>query len=176
MTNTMDKSTDLADRLVVDTSLIATGLHATDSTDAIHQLVELLLACGYVSQEFEEAVLSREVNYPTGLPLPVGVAIPHTDPVHVLKGAIAIGVFDQPVRFEEMGSHGVYVDCRIVCMLAVKSAASVVGTIRTLVTALRKAETLDAILAAPAPRAVLEIIAGILPGVVNVRTSDLNGG
>ncbi|MDA4633637.1 PTS sugar transporter subunit IIA, partial [Escherichia coli] len=50
------------------------------------------------------AVLAREAALPTGLPLGLdnNVAIPHTDPEHVLKPGLAMATLCRPVAFCNM--------------------------------------------------------------------------
>ena len=51
-----------------------------------------------------------------------GVAIPHTDPEHVIDSAIAIAVLKNPVEFYHMGtnpSEGMKVSVTFVIMLAI---------------------------------------------------------
>lgn len=161
-------SINVDDRFVVSTSLIATGLRANNFPEAIHQVAKLLLDGGYVYDSFEKAVIDREILYPTGLPLPIGVAIPHTDSEHIITSAIAIGVFNKPVIFEEMGSHGVFIKVKIIFVLAMKESQSVVYTIQTLVKTLRDKTILEKIIEAANPGIILNIVAQELPGLVQI--------
>ena len=49
-----------------------------------------LEAAGMVRPTFAAALARRESNYPTGLPVSGGVAIPHTDAEHVITDTIAV--------------------------------------------------------------------------------------
>ena len=50
-------------------------------TDAIHRLGEVLKQSGYINDKYIDAVLAREVEFPTGLQLAQqGIAIPHATP------------------------------------------------------------------------------------------------
>ena len=58
---------------------------------------------------------------PTGLPLgyALNVAIPHTDPEHVLKPGIALAVLEQPVNFANMEDPDEAVPVGFVFLLAI---------------------------------------------------------
>lgn len=58
---------------------------------------------GYVKASYARAIKEREVAFPTGLPVPGGVAIPHTDASHVLKDGLVVATLAEPLLFGEMG-------------------------------------------------------------------------
>ena len=101
-----------------DTILVA-ELQADSPADCIRQMAEILSRQGIVKPEFVEAVLAREKEYPTGIPVGVPVALPHTDAEHCLKPAVIIGKMEQPVAFGMMGGEeDETVDVRLVFMLS----------------------------------------------------------
>lgn len=64
---------------------------------------EYLLTKGYVTSEFEEALIQRESEFPTGLPTIPAVAIPHTDGTYVKKDTILCILNKNEIEFNEMG-------------------------------------------------------------------------
>jgi len=96
-------------------------LQADTKEDALTKLGTLLMNNGYVKESFIPAILAREVEYATGLPTgDVGVAIPHTDSIHVSKQAVAVGILENPVQFCIMGDpDNTPVDVSLIFMLAV---------------------------------------------------------
>lgn len=62
-----------------------------------------LAADGRVRPSFAAALAAREEVYPTGLPVPGGVAIPHTDAEHVITDTICVLTLAKPIEFESMG-------------------------------------------------------------------------
>jgi PTS system galactitol-specific IIA component len=115
-------------------NLILTDLDVKDSCEAITRLGELLTRHGFVRDTFTTAVLEREKVFATGLPTPeYHVAIPHTDPEHVIKPAIAIAVLKDPVEFGEMGNPESKLEIHIVCMLAIQQSDSLVTILQNLV-------------------------------------------
>lgn len=91
----------------------------TDADSALRLLAEAAVEQGYAEPSFVAAVLAREAEFPTGLPLPVPTAIPHTDAVHVRRRALAALVPREPLVFAEMGGSERTVDVRFVLMLLV---------------------------------------------------------
>ena len=135
--------------------LIQIGLKVQNKVEIISLLSDRLFKFGYVSDSFCEAVLSREKIFPTGLPFPIGVAIPHTDAIHVNKSAIAFGVLIDPVRFGEMGSENKEVDVKIVCVLAIEKPELIISVLRTLIKNFQNISFLNEILNAPTPKLLL---------------------
>ncbi|MBJ2790558.1 PTS sugar transporter subunit IIA [Salmonella enterica subsp. enterica serovar Derby] len=87
--------------------------------DIIKALASPLINDGMVVSDFADHVITREQNFPTGLPVePVGVAIPHTDHKYVRQNAISVGILAEPVNCEDMGGEPDPVPVRVVFMLA----------------------------------------------------------
>jgi galactitol PTS system EIIA component len=93
---------------------------AENYEDILIHLGTSLYSQGFVKGTYIEAVLQREKIHPTGLPLPVPIAIPHTDPEHVLHSHIAVGTLKEPVQFSMMGTSEVKLPVQVVFMLAIK--------------------------------------------------------
>ncbi len=90
----------------------------TDQTTALTTLADALQKAGVVKPSFKEGILSREKQFPTGLLAPsMGVAIPHTDAVHVIKPQIGFLQLKEPVHFNQMGDNA-DVSAKLIFMLA----------------------------------------------------------
>jgi PTS system galactitol-specific IIA component len=138
-------------------------LEVKDSTEAITRLGNLLYQDGLVSSTFISAVLEREKIYSTGLPTPgYHVAIPHTDPEHVIHPAIAIAVLKHPIEFGEMGNPDAKLDIHLVCMLAVKQCDSLVILLQNLVEMFQTPEILERIVKSD-PATIAELFNRQLP-------------
>lgn len=99
--------------------LIFIDIEAKDREEAIEKMAKELYKREYVKESYINAILDREKVFPTGLPTEeVGVAIPHTDAIHVKKGAMAIGVLKNPVVFQMMGMPEENVNVNIIFMMA----------------------------------------------------------
>lgn len=123
---------------------IATGLESQDTGQIIHALTDLLVQSGSAGPEFADDVLTREQTFPTGLPTqPVPVAIPHADPVHLIRSAVAIGVLKTPVQFGQMGTDGsTILDAKIVFLLAIKEREKQVEMIQQLIALIQSPDLL----------------------------------
>lgn len=79
---------------------------AQTSTDVLQQLGAIAVHAGYAHPTFTQAIIDREAVFPTGLPTPTAIAIPHTDVHHVQRPALAAALLEPPVSFGEMGGTG----------------------------------------------------------------------
>ena len=77
---------------------------------------------GSVNQEFTDACIEREKEYPTGLPADIPVAIPHSKANGIQENCICFLRLDQPVRFYRMDDGDEFVDTKLVFNLAIKQA------------------------------------------------------
>lgn len=96
----------------VDTDLFKTDLvffdfEAADRAEFFTKLGEELSSRGYIKESWYDAITEREANYPTGLACQaIKVAIPHTDPEHLIKPYIAVIKPKDPIVFEHMAGMG----------------------------------------------------------------------
>lgn len=104
----------------IEREAIETRVDAASSEEVIRLLAGRLEKLGYVRPSFADAVLAREARMPTGLPMgrDSNVAVPHTDPEHVLKPGIAIATLVHPVDFANMEDPEEAVPVGLVFMLA----------------------------------------------------------
>ncbi len=106
---------------IISSNLIFKEIEVSNNEDALKFLGQRLFDKQYVKESYIEAVIAREKKYATGLPTEIyGVAIPHTDIVHVNEPGIAIGILNKPVKFIMMGTEDTEIDVKVVFMLAVK--------------------------------------------------------
>ncbi|MCC0642298.1 MULTISPECIES: PTS sugar transporter subunit IIA [unclassified Clostridioides] len=106
---------------IISSNLIFKDIEVSSNEDALKFLGQRLFDEQYVKESYIEAVIAREKKYATGLPTGIyGVAIPHTDIVHVNEPGIAIGILNKPVKFIMMGTDDTEIDVKVIFMLAVK--------------------------------------------------------
>ncbi len=112
--------------------VIVKRINGENQQNAITELAHYLVERGFVKKSFIDAVLEREKIYPTGLPTSsIGVAIPHTDAIHVNKTTIAVGILDNPVKFTMMGNDSI-VDVKMIFMLAIKEPKGQLSVLQNL--------------------------------------------
>ncbi len=127
---------NLAD--ILDRRLIVCNLIARNSEEAIRVLARKLYEEGFVKESFEEAVLKRENEMPTGLPLgDINAAIPHADIEHVLKPALAVATLAAPLPFRIMVEPDNTVDVRIIFLLALNEPHAQIKMLQTIAMALQ---------------------------------------
>ncbi len=101
--------------------LILRNVEAKDAEDAIRQVGQCFFDAGFVKDTYIDAVLAREVTYPTGLQLAeIGVAMPHTDPQHVYRPGVCIAQLAHPVTFAHMGDPDTLVEAEMLFMMAIQ--------------------------------------------------------
>lgn len=111
--------------------LIYVNLQAKTKEDVIEKLADELFSAGKVKETFKEAVLIREKEYPTGLPLgKYNIAMPHTFAQHVVEPAIAVAKLENPVLFTEMGTADTELPVSLIMMMAVSDPKEQVGLLK----------------------------------------------
>lgn len=115
-----DNVENVLDDIVVLPDLVIMDLKAETDQEAIGLMAGMLYENGYVKESYIQAVKDREKEFFTGLGFEeMGVAIPHTDPIHVNQQAIAIGILKKPVSFRTMGELDGSVEVQLMFMLAI---------------------------------------------------------
>ncbi len=113
--------------------LIYTSLAPHTSDELFSMLGEDLADKGYINPTWLEAIKEREDKYPTGLGFDtVGIAIPHTDPVHIKTPYIAFIKLEKPVVFEFMAGAGDPVEAEFVVNLGIQHQEDQVGLLQKL--------------------------------------------
>lgn len=123
------------------------------------EIADLLEKKGIVKDTYKEAVIAREKVFPTGLETEhIGIAIPHTDSIHVNEPAIAIAILDDQASFIQMGSENDSVDVSIVFMLAIKKAEDQLEMLQTLIDLIQDEDRMAELKSASTAEAVIESI------------------
>lgn len=145
--------------ITLNTQLVELQAEHESSEDVIRHLFEKLHSLHYVKESYLEAVLEREKEYPTGLPLTkTGVAIPHTDSEHVLKPTIAISVLNKPVTFSVMGSPDTKIDVEIVLMLAISDPQKQILMLQRLMAIFQDEQAMEVIKSAQREEEVVNLL------------------
>jgi PTS system galactitol-specific IIA component len=138
---------DLADLLESDALLPQLVAHS--QADVINALADRLERSGKVHRSYAAAVLSRETLMPTGLPLEtIHVAIPHTDPVHVIAPAVAVATLVDPVTFASMEDPEEALAVRVVFLLALNDKHRQLAMLQQIATLIQDGERLGRIVGA----------------------------
>lgn len=110
----------MENQIEVREDLIFIDLDFNSREELIKYMSDQMMSVGKVKDTYCDAVLERELKYPTGLNTgDLKVAIPHTDPVHVKSAGIAVATLDKQVEFKNMEDPNQNIDVDLVFMLAV---------------------------------------------------------
>ncbi len=83
--------------------LIFPSVEFEDNVGVIRFLASKLIEKGVVKADFADAVVEREMGFPTGLQVgEINVAIPHTDAKYVNAAGMAVATLKRPVNFGKM--------------------------------------------------------------------------
>ncbi len=136
-------ATSLFNSLTADAILL--GVEAKTNEEVIRLLASRLHQLGYVKDSYADAVVKREQSMPTGLPLERtdNVAVPHTDPEHVLKAATAMATLKTPVDFANMEDPDETVGVGTVFLLAINDKDKQIETLQSIMGAIQSPEILD---------------------------------
>ncbi len=139
--------------------LIVTNLKVESKEDLFKVLYEKLYNSGFVKESFLDGIKSREEKFPTGLQLnKYGVALPHTDPEHVISPAIAVATLAKPVIFKDMAASSNDLEVNVVFMLALKEAHSQVEMLQKLAYLIQNDSQLEMIVHAKNGEEIIGII------------------
>lgn len=101
--------------------------------DFFEKIAKFLADNDYVTDGFLSAIKEREENFPTGLRTePFHVAIPHTDPKHILTPFIAVIKPTSAVPFWEMGIEDKEVNAELIFLLGIHKAENQIPLLQTL--------------------------------------------
>jgi PTS system galactitol-specific IIA component len=102
--------------------------------EALKKLADDFLAKGLVKDTFFQAVIDREKDYPTGLSINgIGVAIPHTDGIHIIKPQIGFMSLNEPVIFKDMVDANHEIEVSTIFMLGLLKSEQQVDMLQKLV-------------------------------------------
>lgn len=89
---------------LIDKNYVYLNLEVATTTELFEKIGNDLIEGGIVKDSYVKALNDREAEFPTGLPLPIGVAIPHTDGSHVIQNRIVPVTLKDSIEFNEMGA------------------------------------------------------------------------
>lgn len=144
-----------------------------DALAVLRALADRAVALGAAGPGFGDALLARERVYPTGLPTPIGTAIPHADPEHVLQPGLMVASLVRPVPFAQMGAgigahegatEAVPVPVSLVVALLLRDADEHLAALQALMGHLTDEEKVREAVAAPDDASLAAIVGGWFAG------------
>jgi PTS system galactitol-specific IIA component len=113
-----------------------------------------------VRPTYADAVVAREAKMPTGLPVgrDANVAVPHTDPQHVIRPGVAVATLARPVAFASMEDPDEDVPVGLVFMLAINDKDRQIDMLQQIMEIVQSPEKIDALMRTAESRDVFEIL------------------
>ena len=132
---------------MIDKKLIFIDLEAASKEEVINALASEMITAGKARDTYLRAVLEREREYPTGLPLEgVNIAMPHTFAQHVIEPTIAVARLKQPVRFIQMGTKDQALEVQLVLMMAINDPQQQLGMLKKIMRLFANSEVLKQVM------------------------------
>ena len=152
--------------LTVTEENILVNLKAENKEEVIRILVDLLVKNGYVKPEYYNILISREEQYPTGLPTKgIQVAIPHgISEGSVLKPAVAMATLAHNVTFRNMADEKEELSVGIVFLFGLPGEHELAEDLSRVMSIFSESELLTRVYAAKTGNEIMEIINKSLKG------------
>lgn len=149
----------LAFRDLVKPDFVLHDIEHETNEEALRSMAGILVEREFCRPSFIDAILDRERNHPSGLPMPgPKIAIPHTDAEHVRQSVILFARLKKPVEFRSMGDPEEKLSVRLISMFALKEKQCIGDLLETLITVYQNEQTLTDILEAPDSDAIYAIL------------------
>lgn len=150
-------------RELIGPELVHVGVDVDSRDDLFALMAGTLGGCGRTRPSFLQGLMEREKNFPTGIPVNGGVAIPHTDAEHVISDAISIATLRSPVGFREMaGIDDTEIPVDVVIMLALGASGQHLSVLQQVIKAIQDAEFMTALRASTSPDEIVALASGKL--------------
>lgn len=115
-------------------SLVNVGLKVENQDQLFNAMFEKAYEQGFVKETFLPKIKERESIFPTGLSVnEYSIAIPHTDPEHVVEQFIAVSVLEKPVSFHLMEDNTKTTEVQAVLMLGLNQPHSQIEVLQELI-------------------------------------------
>lgn len=138
--------------------LIFPKLEVKNKEELFEVVGQRLVDLGICKSSYIQALKERENSFSTGLQIEhMGVAIPHSDPEHVSKEAIAIATMKHPVMFHHMGTDDVEVQAQVIIVLAIPGKHHM-EVLQSIILLIQNVDVIVKLLHAKDSNAIIEII------------------
>ena len=87
-----------------------------DSSELLREMSQYAIDNDLATENYLDALLEREQQYPTGIQASLGIAIPHAYQCYTIENTIVVALLNKPVIFKSMG-YGKEMEVEVVFML-----------------------------------------------------------
>lgn len=122
-------------------------LGVATAEQAVRHLGTAAVQQGFARASYPDALWEREQRFPTGLPTPLPIAIPHADSGHVSKMALGALVPEHLLVFQEMGGSGRELQVGLVLLLCVDDPSQQVPLLGRLLAIMQRTDLAQRLLA-----------------------------
>lgn len=155
-------------KMTTNTKLILLKQNFKDSAEAISAMGELAKKQGLVNEEYLPAILEREQKFPTGLELPICIAIPHID-TGVNRSFVSITTLEHPVSFYNMDGSGTEVDAQIVFVFGIMDPKDQLAILRKFAGSFANKEKIQPLLDAESETELIGILNELLDEMLAIE-------
>lgn len=133
-------------------------IDADSCEEVLHLASSHLLGEGKVKQSYEEHLLAREEDYPTGLALGgINVAIPHTDYQYANTTQLLIATLAKPVMWRNMEDSDELIPVSVVVLSVFDKPEHQLEALQQIMGVLQKQELVAQIVDADSAQQVIEL-------------------
>ena len=143
---------------MLDKKLFYFNVDVDNKEDLLERIGKDLYDSGYVKDTYIQALHEREEEFPTGLPLNVGVAIPHTSIEHVNSNKLVFIKPKKSIVFHEMGNNDEEVNVELVIFIVIKDEHNHMKALSTIIDIIQDETILTSLVEANDKDAFEEII------------------
>ena len=133
-------------------------IDADSCEEVLHLASSHLLGEGKVKQSYEEHLLAREEDYPTGLALGgINVAIPHTDYQYANTTQLLVATLAKPVMWHNMEDSDELIPVSVVVLSVFDKPEHQLEALQQIMGVLQKQELVAQIVDADSAQQVIEL-------------------
>lgn len=131
-----------------------------DRNTVFRTVSNLLLAKNYVEPSYPDALVAREENHPTAMPLEkMGVAIPHVDVEHVREEKLVVVTCPEGIVFNQAEDPDSTMKVNVIFFLLLKEKDAHLDFLMKLISLFQRSNEMDKILWAKSKDDVMKILA-----------------
>ncbi len=136
-----------------------------DCREVIETLAGMAKEQGLVDDTYLPAILTREEDYPTGLELPVPIAIPHID-TGCKRSFVSIATLNEPVVFKSMDRSGTELKVKIVFLFGILDPKSQIEILRRFARSFSNKEKIMELVEAGSKSEMMALLNNLLDGML----------
>ncbi|QOX62268.1 PTS sugar transporter subunit IIA [Anoxybacterium hadale] len=164
------KGKAVSGRLATGKELIHIGANFSSAEELMNRIADSALEQGYIEPHYRDAISEREKEFPTGLDLPIPIAIPHTD-AGCITPFIAVATLTNPIPFYSMDLSGDIVHVQMVFQLGIQDGATHRRVLKKLALAFSRKEDMEELLYLKEEAELLEKLNLLLDGLLAISES-----